>query len=44
MMMQMDGGMMSGMSGMMGLGWIWTVVGILLIVLLGILIFKQLKR
>jgi hypothetical protein len=44
MMMQMDGGMMGGMSGMMGLGWIWTVVGILLIVLLGILIFKQLKR
>jgi hypothetical protein len=41
MMMQMDGGMMGGM---MGMGWIWTLVGLLLIVLLGILIFNQLKR
>jgi hypothetical protein len=41
MMMQMDGGMMGGM---MAAGWIWTVVGILLIVLLGIVIYNQLKR
>ena len=40
MMMQMNG----MMGGMMGMGWIWTIVGILLIVLLGILIFNQLKR
>ena len=37
MMMQMDGGMM-------GMGWIWWIVGLLLIVLLAILIFNQLKR
>ena len=41
MMMQMDSGMMGGM---MGMGWIWWSVGILLIILLGILIFNQLKR
>ena len=41
MMMQMDGGMMGGM---MGMGWIWSIVGILAIVLLAILIIKQLKR
>ncbi len=41
MIMQMDGGMMSGM---MSLGWVWTLVGILLIVLLVIVIGKQLKR
>jgi len=35
----------SGMMGsMMSMGWIWTVVGILLIVLLVIVIGKQLKR
>ena len=32
------------MSGMMSLGWVWTIVGILLIVLLVIVIGKQLKR
>ena len=41
MLMQMDGGMMGSM---MGMGWICWLVGILLIVLLGILIFNQLKR
>ncbi len=41
MMMQMNGGMMGGM---MGMGWIWSIVGILLVVLLGILIFKQVRR
>ena len=41
MMMQMDGGMMGGM---MSMGWIWSIVGILLIILLGILIFNQLRR
>ena len=41
MMMQMDGGMMDGM---MSMGWIWTLVGLLLIVLLVIVIGKQLKR
>jgi hypothetical protein len=41
MMMQMGGGMMDGM---MGMGWIWGLVGILAIVLLAILIVKQLKR
>jgi len=40
MMMQMDGGMMGDM---MGMGWIWWLVGVLLIVLLAILIFKQLR-
>jgi hypothetical protein len=40
MMMQMNGGMMGGM---MNLGWVWTVVGILLIVLLVIIIGKQFK-
>jgi hypothetical protein len=45
MMMQMDGGMMDGMMGWMGIsGFIWTLVGILVIVLLVILIGKQLKR
>jgi uncharacterized integral membrane protein len=39
--MQMDGGVMDGM---MSMGWIWSIVGILLIILLGILIFNQLKR
>ncbi len=37
MMMQMDGGMMS-------MGWIWTLVGVLLVVLLSILIYKQFKK
>ncbi len=41
--MQMDGGMMGGMMGM-GWIWIWPIVGIVLIVLLGILIFNLLKR
>jgi len=41
MLMQMDGGMMGGM---MSMGWVWTLVGILLIVLLVIVIGKQLKR
>ena len=41
MMMQMGGGMMDGM---MGMGWIWWLVGVLLIVLLAILIFNQLRR
>ena len=41
MMMQMDGGMMDGM---MSMGWIWTLVGLLLIVLLVIVIGKQMKR
>jgi len=41
MMMQMDGGMMGGM---MSMGWIWWLVGVLLIVLVAILIFKQLRR
>jgi len=41
MLMQMGGGMMDGM---MGMGLIWSIVGILLIVLLAILIFNQLKR
>jgi len=41
MMMQMGGGMMDGM---MGMGWIWSIVGILVILLLAILIIKQLKR
>jgi uncharacterized integral membrane protein len=41
MIMQMDGGMMGHM---MGMGWIWSIVGILAIVLLAILIIKQLKR
>ena len=41
MLMQMDGGMMDGM---MSMGWIWTLVGLLLIVLLVIVIGKQLKR
>ena len=40
-MMQMDGGMMGAI---MGMGWIWTLVGILAIVLLAILIIRQLKR
>jgi uncharacterized integral membrane protein len=40
MMMQMDGEMMGGM---MGIGWIWWLVGLLLIFLLAILIFKQLR-
>ena len=40
-MMQMDGGMMGSM---MGMGWIWWLVGVLLVILLGILIFNQLKR
>lgn len=44
MMMQMDSGMMGGMSGMMGLGWIWTLVGILLVVLLSVLIYNQIKK
>lgn len=39
--MQMDGGMMGGM---MEMGWIWWLVGVLLIALIGILIFNQLKR
>ena len=39
--MQMDGGVMDGM---MSMGWIWWLVGLLLIVLLVILIFKQLRR
>ena len=39
--MQMDGGMMDGM---MGMGGIWWLVGLLVIVLLAILIFKQLRR
>ena len=38
--MQMDGGVMDGM---MSMGWIWWLVGLLLIVLLAILIFKQLR-
>jgi len=38
--MQMGGGMMDNM---MGMGWIWWLVGVLLIVLLAILIFKQLR-
>jgi len=37
MMMPMDGGMMS-------MGWIWTLVGILLVVLLSILIYNQFKK
>ena len=41
MMMQMDSRMMGGM---MGMGWIWSIVGLLLIVLLAILIFKQLRQ
>ena len=41
MMMQMDGGMMGGM---MSMGWIWTLVGILLVVLLSILIYNQFKK
>ena len=41
MLMQMDGGMMGGM---MGMGWIWSIVGMLAIVFLAILIIKQLKR
>jgi hypothetical protein len=41
MMMQMDGGMMGGM---MSMGWIWTLVGILVVALLSILIYKQLKK
>ena len=41
MMMQMDGGMLDGM---MSMGWIWTLVGLLLIVLLVIVIGKQMKR
>ena len=41
MLMQMGGGMMDGM---MGMGWIWSIVGILVILLLAILIIKQLKR
>ena len=41
MQMEMDGGMMGGM---MGMGWIWSIVGILAIVLLAIVIIKQLKR
>jgi len=41
MMMQMDGGMMGGM---MGMAWIWSIVGILAIVVLAVLIIKQLKR
>jgi hypothetical protein len=41
----MDGGMMgSMMSGMGILGLIWSLVGVLLIVLLSILIYKQLKK
>jgi hypothetical protein len=45
MMMQMGGGMMDGMMGWMGIsGFIWTLVGILVIVLLVIVIGKQLKR
>ncbi len=40
-MMQMDGGMMSGM---MSMGWIWTLVGILLVVALSIFIYNQLKK
>lgn len=41
MMMQMDGGMMGGM---MSMGWIWNLVGILLVVLLSILIYNQFKK
>jgi len=33
MMMQMDGGMMDGM---MSMGWIWSIVGLLILVLLGL--------
>ena len=45
MVMQMDGGMMDGMRGMMGPGMlIWWLIGILLIVLLVIAIVKLLKR
>jgi hypothetical protein len=40
MMMQMGGGMMDSM---MGMGWIWSIVGILAIVLVAILIIKQLR-
>jgi uncharacterized integral membrane protein len=39
--MQMDGGVMDGM---MSMGWIWSIVGILVIVLVAILIIKQLKH
>ncbi len=41
MMTQMDGGMMGGM---MSLGWIWTLVGVLLVVLLSILTYNQFKK
>jgi hypothetical protein len=41
MMMQMDGGMMGGM---MSMGWIWTLAGVLVIVLLSILIYNQFKK
>ncbi len=43
-MMQMYGGMMDGMGGMMSMGWIWWLAGVLLVILLAILIFNQLKR
>ena len=39
-MMQMDGGMMGAI---MGMGWIWTLVGILAIVLLAILIIRAVE-